>query len=223
RWPVKTGQDPDRAAVGKNVIEGRDLGAGIVAATVEELITAPRPADMPDPKRLYNAYQSKRARPVETTIWRLDVTITAMKLEADGDYHLVLQGASGETMIGEIPTPTVQFAGDSPWLANMRAARHAIDDKFVSHLSPAAFVQVGGRFVPREAVASPLRALPQAPPSFLPRGEGDLQTAPLFKTQVPPTRARITGVGFFDKVHGQMGVSQSNGIELHPVLKIEWL
>jgi hypothetical protein len=30
-------------------------------------------------------------------------------------------------------------------------------------------------------------------------------------------------VGFFDKVHGQMGVSQSNGIELHPVLKIEWL
>ena len=33
---------------------------------------------------------------------------------------------------------------------------------------------------------------------------------------------RITGVGFFDKVHGQMGVSLLNGIELHPVLKIEW-
>ena len=45
----------------------------------------------------------------------------------------------------------------------------------------------------------------------------------MFKTQVPVTPVRITGVGFFDSVHGQMGVSQSNGIELHPVLKIEWL
>jgi hypothetical protein len=46
---------------------------------------------------------------------------------------------------------------------------------------------------------------------------------PTFKTAVSPTRARITGVGFFDKVHGQMGVSQANGIEIHPVLKVEWL
>jgi hypothetical protein len=40
---------------------------------------------------------------------------------------------------------------------------------------------------------------------------------------VPPTKARITGVGFFDTVHGQAGVSQFNGIELHPVLKVEWI
>jgi hypothetical protein len=63
----------------------------------------------------------------------------------------------------------------------------------------------------------------QLPDSFrtLPRGqETNMLT---FKTQVPPTKARITGVGFFDKVHGQDGVSQANGIELHPVLKIEWL
>ena len=39
----------------------------------------------------------------------------------------------------------------------------------------------------------------------------------------PATRARITGVGFFDKVHGQTGVAQLNGIELHPVLKVEFL
>jgi hypothetical protein len=223
RWPVKTGQDPDRVHVGKNVVDGRDLGAGLVVATVEELIIAPRPADMPDPKLLYNAYQSTRAIPVETTIWRLEVTITAMKLEADGDYHLVLQGASGETMIGEIPTPSTQFVGDSPWLANILGARQAVDDKFVSHLSPAAFIPLGGKLVPRESIASPLRALPQTPASFLPPVAGDAPSGPLFKTQLPPTRARITGVGFFDKVHGQMGVSQSNGIELHPVLKIEWL
>ena len=44
RWPVKTGQDPDRAKVGKNVIGGKDLGAGIVETTVEELVSLPRPA-----------------------------------------------------------------------------------------------------------------------------------------------------------------------------------
>jgi hypothetical protein len=43
-----------------------------------------------------------------------------------------------------------------------------------------------------------------------------------FKTKVPATPATVTGVGFFDKVHGQTGVSQSNGIELHPILKIEF-
>lgn len=223
RWPVKTGQDADRVRVGKNVVNGQDLGAGIVVATVEELISAQRPADMPDPKQLYNAYQSKRAEPVETTIWRLDVTITAMKLEADGDYHLVLQGASGETMIGEVPTATTQFVGDSPWLANMLDARRAVEDKFVSHLSPAAFIPFGNKLVPREAISEPLRSLPKLPASFLPPIPGEVPLGPAFKTQVPATRARITGVGFFDNVHGQMGVSQSNGIELHPILKIEWL
>jgi hypothetical protein len=46
---------------------------------------------------------------------------------------------------------------------------------------------------------------------------------PAFKAKVPSTPARITGVGFFDRVHGQMGVALSNGIELHPVLDIKRL
>jgi hypothetical protein len=65
--------------------------------------------------------------------------------------------------------------------------------------------------------------MPPPPQSFRTPEEGEPAVQQAFKTQVPPTRARITGVGLFDKVHGQMGVSQSNGIELHPVLKIEWL
>jgi len=32
---------------------------------------------------------------------------------------------------------------------------------------------------------------------------------------------RVTGVGFFDYVHGQSGVAP-NGIELHPVLDVEF-
>lgn len=223
RWPVKTGQDADRAAVGKNVINGVDLGAGIVPATIEELILAPRPADMANVFALVPEYQSRRANPVETTIWQLDVTITAMKSEADGDYHLVLQGASGETMIGEVPTPTQQFIGDSPWLANIRSARRAVDQKFVSHLLPANFMPVAGKLVPRESVSNPPAAAMAMLASFESLAQAGLQPMLPFKTRLPATRARITGVGLFDKVHGQMGVSQANGIELHPILKIEWI
>ena len=38
--------------------------------------------------------------------------------------------------------------------------------------------------------------------------------------QVPGVTVVVTGVGFFDFLHGQTGVAP-NGIELHPVLKIE--
>jgi hypothetical protein len=34
-----------------------------------------------------------------------------------------------------------------------------------------------------------------------------------------PIRVRVTGAGFFDRIHGQAGVAP-NGIELHPVLRI---
>jgi hypothetical protein len=212
RWPVKTGTDPD-------VIQ---VAPQIVPTTVEEMVSIPRPADMPSPTGDYPAYQNHRAAPVETTIWRIDATIIALKLETDGDYHLVLQGASGETMIGEIPTPRPPFVqAGSPWLANIKVARKAVDDKLVSRLSPASFVPMGDKLVPRASMTEPPQALPAAVESFTTPAPGAV--APAFKTQVPPTPARITGVGFFDKVHGQMGVSQSNGIELHPILQIEWL
>jgi hypothetical protein len=224
RWPVKTGTDPDQGKVGQNVIKGRNLGAGIVETTVEELISAPRPADMANPTGDFPAYQSHRADPLETVIWRMDVTINALKQETDGDYHLVLQGASGETMIGEIPTPRPPFVNPpSPWLANLQVARKAVDDKLVSPLNPAAFVPLEGKLVPRAALSVEPQSMPPPTASLRTPEEGDPAAQQAFKTQVPPTRARITGVGFFDKVHGQMGVSQSNGIELHPVLKIEWL
>src|SRR5207302_229132 len=135
------------------IIAGHSLGAGIVDATVEELIRIPRPPDMTPPTIDFPNYQGRRRGPVEMTVWRIEAQVIALKQEQDGDYHLVLQGASGQTMVAE----------------------------------------------------------------------GDLKLGPTFKTQVTPTRVRVTGVGFFDKIHGQMGVSLLNGIELHPILKIEWI
>jgi hypothetical protein len=227
RWNVKTGQDEDVALVGKNIIAGQNLGAGIVTATIEELMQMPRTSDTQDVNSINAAFNSKRIRPLELVIWQIDVRITAMKQEADGDYHLVLQGSSGGHMIGEIPTPSKTFIGTSPWMANIKAVRQQVDDKFVSKLSPADFVPMNGVLVPRASLSMQPREMPELagrlPLSFVTPPEGKESTMVAFKTQLPVTRARLTGVGFFDRVHNQTGVSLTNGVELHPVLKIEFL
>jgi len=222
RWPVKTGQDHDRAKVGKNVIGGADLGAGIVEATVEELVSLPRPPGLTDPSLDPPQFTSVRAGVAEITIWRIVATIIALKHEKDGDYHLVLQGASGAEMVAEIPTPTPLFVGDSPWLTNIRQARREIDDKLVKHLSPAAFTLMNNKYVPLGAVTFQVRPAAHPAMSFQTPEEATGIVQPLFATQITPTLARITGVGFFDRAHGATGAAP-NVIELHSVLKVEWM
>lgn len=228
RWPVKTGQDPDRDTVGKNVINGHDLGAGIVPATVEELVSMPRPpglevmtADPPE-------FQTKRAGTVEATIWRVEGNVTVLNQEADGDYHLVFQGASGATLVAEVPTPTATFIGDCPWVQNIKEARQAVDDKLVHNLNPQDFVLPPGgkKLVPKNSLSGDFPILPMAafklPESFRTPQEGEEVEMPTFETAVKPTPARITGVGFFDRAHGATGAAP-NVFEIHPVLKIEWM
>jgi hypothetical protein len=222
RWPVKTGQDQDRAKVGKNVINGVDLGAGIVETTVEELTSLPRPPGLEDPAKDPPQFKSIRDGVTEITIWRIEATITALKHEPDGDYHLVLQAASGEEMVAEIPTPTKEFVGDSPWINNIAQARQQVDDKLVKHLSAAAFALKDDKYVPHGALMFQPRETADPRLSFVtpPENSGIIQ--PLFQTAITPTPARITGVGFFDRAHGATGAAP-NVIELHPVLKVEWL
>jgi hypothetical protein len=191
----------------------RNAGRSTSQTPTENAI--PRPSGMTQVSKDPPWFLRKRGRPTEPVIWRVDVTIKAMKLEDDGDYHLVMQGVSSDMMIGEVPTPTKTFLGKSPWLANIKEVRDAVDNKLVSKLSPHDFVPLGTTLVPREAVSAELRSVMRA-------GE-DFETGmPTFKTKVKPTDARVTGVGFFDRVHGQTGVSPF-GIELHPILNIEWL
>jgi len=222
RWPVKTGQDPDRAKVGKNIIDGEDLGAGIVETTLEELISLPRPPGMEDAAQDPPEFTSVRNGVAEATIWRITAKIIALKHEKDGDYHLVLQGPSGQQMVAEIPTPTTQFIGDSPWIDNIGQARAAIDDKLVRHLSPASFGLMNDKLVPQGASISPLRQNPAPAVSFTTPPPGSAAIQPLFQTAITPTLARITGVGFFDRAHGATGAAP-NVIELHPALKVEWM
>jgi len=110
-----------------------------------------------------------------------------------------------------------------PYLANVQAARQAVHAKFVSQLPLANFVPIGGKLMPRESLSTQPEqegALPEAIDALR---RGDSIGIPTFQAAVPPTRVRVTGVGFFDRVHNQSGVAQLNGIELHPILKIEWL
>ena len=224
RWPVKTGQDIDTPAVGANVFGTTHYGAGIVTATVEQLIQIPRPPDMTPPTALFPPYQARRRAPVEFVVWQVEGAFILLKQETDGDYHLVLQGASGDTMIVEIPTPTPAFIGSSPWFSNIKAARAEVDRKLVAHLSPQDFVPWGGYLVPRQSLPFVPESTPlNLPMSFVTRLDATEGQTPAFKTAVKSTPVRVTGVGFFDKLHGQTGVAQLNGIELHPGLKIEWL
>lgn len=167
RWPVKTGSDPEAGQVNSEPVR----------TTVEDLCHLPRPEDMPPNQQSPEKYQNGRARPVETTIYSVEATISMLKREADGDVELVLAGANGSSLIAEIPTPTAAFVSpDSRWFKEIGQVRRQVEDR----------IKLKGS---RVAVN---------------------------------VRARVSGVGFFDRVHGQTGVAP-NGIELHPVISITFL
>jgi hypothetical protein len=224
RWPVKTGQDADRAKVGKNILltTGEQLGPGIVEATIEELINLPRPKGLENIKADPPQFSNIRDGQAEVTIWRIEALIIGVKHEKDGDYHLVLQSNAMKQMVAEIPTPTTVFVGDSPWLDNIREARRQVDDKIVKHLSPADFTLLDDKFVPHSAMKFDPGISAPAELSFVTPPEDSAMVQPLFQAAVKATAARITGIGFFDRSHGATGAAP-NVIELHPVLKIEWL
>lgn len=94
----------------KDLLDAQHLQrAGV--ATVEQL------AQLRPPRWRNTAPRSAQERQV------VEVTATVLRYhrEADQDLHLVLQGASGATMIAELPAPGC-VAG-SPFAAQMKAAR----------------------------------------------------------------------------------------------------
>lgn len=207
RWPVKTGTDADVQLVGQNHVKGKSLGTGVVPTTVEEMIALPRGANMPAlhgsfPENSF--YQDHRASPAETTIWKITATITEGKLEQDGDYHLVLQGDTKATMIGEIPNPDPAYVKNPQWLAQVKKARQAIDHQ-IGHALPAV------DFKPEEMAVPTHDRFAKAP----------MKDESKSMTKIG-RKAVITGVGFFDSSHGQNGVAP-NAIELHPIFSVQFL
>src|SRR5438046_5937596 len=77
RWSVKTGTDADAGLVNLNSSTNTTI-ANMRA------FTAPNPIPA-----------NNRVSPAETTQWVINATLTQFQLEADSDYHLVIQDASG--------------------------------------------------------------------------------------------------------------------------------
>ena len=102
-WAMKTLRDRDAA----------HINFAPRATTIGWLAAQPAPRD-PD-------LVTRRLAPVETSVWRVRAQLVGYRIEADGDYHLVLRDPrSGATMIGEIPIPRC-VATRGPQYAALRA------------------------------------------------------------------------------------------------------
>ncbi len=111
RQSVKVGTDADIGLVNFNAPQ---------TTTIANLRAFPTPATIPT---------NNRVSPEETTVWVVNALLTMIKLESDQDYHLVIQDASGNTMIAEIPAPTC-VPGTSPMSPGVTKARATVDAMF---------------------------------------------------------------------------------------------
>lgn len=111
RWSVKTGTDIDAVLVNQSMATD---------TTIETLTQITPTHPLPNDRRL---------GPTETTIWVLNATLAAYKLETDSDYHLVLKDDAGHTMIAEIPSPDC-VGVVSPFAQAIARVRAAFDARF---------------------------------------------------------------------------------------------
>jgi hypothetical protein len=119
RWSVKTLTDPGASQVN---LTPRP-------ATVEDLAALPVPDGF--------GRDAGRLEP-ELQTYTVSATLVEFKEEADSDIHLIIQGASGQSMIAEIPDP--QCAQGSRVLSQISSARTQFIDRF-GQPSPTSWTQ----------------------------------------------------------------------------------
>jgi len=114
---------------------------------------------------------------------------------------MVLQGTSGQRMIGEIPDPDPAFVKNAVWRADIQVARNAMDKKAGHPLDAIGFDKAD-----------------VAPPTH---ERFENKKMPDETTAMTPINANATiiGVAFFDSDHNQTGVAPT-AIEIHPILSI---
>lgn len=130
-----------------------------------------------------------RSDGAEKTVWVLTATLQAFRSESDGDVHMVLADGQGNTMIAEIPRPG-DITAPSYFAGQIAATRTSFDQRF--------------QIV--ENINDPT----------VPAGPAPAGAPPFQQVAVPVT---VTGLGFFDFAHGQLGLAP-NAIELHPVINV---
>jgi hypothetical protein len=100
----------------------------------------------------------------------------------------------------------------------MARVRQSLQTRFGRRKVPLAVEQLQGKLIPSKAFPA---GVARAEAQLMALGHLMKSNTP-FAVSITPTKARLTGVGFFDRVHGQNG-GAPNGIELHPILCIEFL
>jgi hypothetical protein len=109
------------------------IAAAPKKTTIEELLKAVRPDDLA-PDISTEAYQTKRIGPLETTNWQLDATVSEVIKRPDGDFYLVIEDGKGNKSVVEVPDP--KLCAGSHKLAEITAARKAVEDKFHPNEQP---------------------------------------------------------------------------------------
>lgn len=115
RWPVMTGTDPGVLRISPKP----------VAATLAALGNLPRPQELSGVGKPLVRYRAVRLGPGEKTLWSVDARIVETQHDRDGDYHLTLRSASGQTMACELPDPK-RMVSPSPFARQMTQARAAL-------------------------------------------------------------------------------------------------
>lgn len=134
-----------------------------------------------------------RQSPVETTVFRVTVNLDGHKQEQDSDYHLAISDPDDPSAQMVAEIPDPSFLEDGDPFFQQISAARAAAQAKLHFRSPVHFAM---------APAAGNTALALIPD----RG----------------VQVTITGIGFFDFTHGAKGAAP-NGIELHPVLDIEFL
>ncbi len=119
RWAVKTGADLDAHKVKLTPQK----------STIEKLLALTRPKSIPLVGEA-PAFQEKRVEPVETSTFTVEADLAQVRLMPDGDYRVVIQGASGKQIVLEMPDPDpTRTSPNSPFLYGIKSAREALKSR----------------------------------------------------------------------------------------------
>ena len=113
RWKVKTLTDPDAKKVDLN---------HHVPMTLAQIEALPSPG-----LSLKDTAKPRGVTPHEFKVIQVSGTVNKLKLEPDGDYHMVVEGPAGKGMNCELPKP--EFAAGSIGLPEMKAMRAVVESR----------------------------------------------------------------------------------------------
>jgi hypothetical protein len=172
--------------------DANQVSTAAKSATIDSLVSLPVPSG-------YSANNdTHRYTPTEDNLYTVRAWLVGFKEEADRDLHVVIADPSLTSITKADLTPPKKGQVDNRPTGIMVAE---IPDP------QCASVIAGGHASQISHVRTSFKNCFGAPSMS-------------FQQFSDRMIVDITGVGFFDKIHGQTGVAR-NGIELHPVLRIK--